>query len=356
VPLSPAERRQITGLRLTALGIAEPSLSRPDEVAQHLLAMQAQDYPGALWSVALRVPGSTLPQVEAALADGSMVRSWPIRGTLHFVPPQDLRWMLRLSAPRLRNAAAKRRRDLGITDEELSSARRITERLGAGGVVLRRDTLLSAFAEAGIPTDGQRAYHFLWNLGHDGVIVFGPVDGKQPTFALFDAWIAESRDLAGDEALAEFALRYFTSHGPATVRDLAWWSNQTLGDARIGLAAIAPQLESRDWGGETFWFRPGLEPAPRATHLLPGFDEFVLGYQDRSAPLAGADLQRIVPGNNGVFLPTIVRQGIIVGGWKRAATAKRVLVTPEWFGAASSIAKPLARYREFLGLPVELVE
>jgi Winged helix DNA-binding domain len=313
--------------------------------------MQAQDFPGAKWSIGLRVPSATDAAVEAAIADRRIARSWPMRGTLHFVPPHDLRWMLALSAPRLRNSSAKRRSDLGITDEQTVATRRIAETLMADTTVVRRDALLAAFEAAGVSTEGQRGYHLLWQLGHDGVVVFGPPDGKQPTFALFDEWIPRSRDLVGDEALAEFALRYFTSHGPATVQDFAWWSNQTLGDARRGLAAIESHLEHRDWGGDTFWFRPGLEPAPRGTHLLPGFDEFVLGYGDRSAPLNGRDAATIVPGNNGVFLSTIVVGGLIAGKWQRTATAKRVSVGAEWFGAAASIAKPLRRYGEFVGLP-----
>ncbi len=355
MPLSPAERRELTALRLSAQGIApgnaQAGFVQPEDAVRHLLAVQAQDYPGAKWTIGLRVPGSTETSVAEAIAQRRIARSWPMRGTLHFVPPEDLRWMLALSHPRQRVWAAKRRNDLGISDAELRTARTVTEKLGAGGVEVRRDALLAAFAEAGVPTDGQRAYHLLWNLGHDGVLVFGAADGKQPTFALLDEWITHSRDLSGDEALAQFALRYFTSHGPATVRDFAWWSSQTLGDARRGLAAVASQLESRDWGGETYWFRPGLEPAPRATFLLPGFDEFVLGYSDRSAPLAGKDHSVIVPGNNGMFLPTIVRDGLIAGMWKRSATAKRVTVSTDWFGATTSIAKPLKRYGEYLGLP-----
>ncbi len=250
MPLSPAERREVTALRLTAQRISAPDFERPEDAVRHLLAMQAQDYPGAKWAVGLRVPLATDATIEAAIADRRIARSWPMRGTLHFVPPEDLGWMLALSAPRLRNSAAKRRADLGITDEQSTAARRIAEQLMAGGSAVRRDALLAGFQSAGLATDGQRGYHLLWQLGHDGVIVFGPADGKQPTFALFDEWITHSRQLDADEALAEFALRYFTSHGPATVQDFAWWSNQTLGDARTRprrhrIAARTPGLGRR---------------------------------------------------------------------------------------------------------------
>ena len=350
MPLSPADRREVTALRLSAQRIAAPDFERPEEVVRHLLAMQAQDFGGARWSIGLRVPGSTDASVLAAIADRRIARSWPMRGTLHFVLPEDLGWMLALSAPRLRNSSTKRHLELGITEEHLATARRVAESLCAGTEV-RRDDLLAAFAAAGIPVGAQLSYHLLWNLSHDGVLVLGAADGKQPTYALFDEWIPSSRDLSGDEALAEFALRYFTSHGPATIRDFAWWSNQTLMGARRGLAAVDSQLESREWGEETYWFRPGLEPAPRQTFLLPGFDEFMLGYSDRSAPLAGRDQTLIVPGNNGVFFSTIVVGGLVAGTWRRAATAKQVVISTEWFGGASSIAKPLKHYGRFVGLP-----
>lgn len=355
MPLSPTDRRELTALRLSAQRISAADLERPEDVVRHLLAMQAQDFAGARWSIGLRVPSSTDASVLAAIAERRIARSWPMRGTLHFVVPEDLRWMLALSAPRLRNSSTKRHTELGITDEHLATARRVAESLCAGTEV-RRDDLLAAFEAAGIPVGAQRNYHLLWNLSHDGVLVLGATDGKQPTYALFDEWITHSRELSGDEALAEFALRYFTSHGPATIRDFAWWSNQTLGDARRGLAAVESQLESRDWGDETYWYRPGLEPAPRQTFLLPGFDEFMLGYSDRSAPLAGRDQNLVVPGNNGVFFSTIVVGGLIAGTWRRTATAKRVTVSTEWFGASSSIAKPLKRYGRYLGLPAELLD
>jgi hypothetical protein len=353
MPLSPAERREVTALRLSAQRITAPDFDRPEDAVRHLLAMQAQDFGGARWSIGVRVPAATDASVLAAIADRRIARSWPMRGTLHFVLPEDLRWMLALSAPRLRTSSAKRCVDLGITDEHLATARRVAETLCAGTEV-RRDDLLAAFAAAGVPVGAQLNYHLLWNLSHDGVLVLGATDGKQPTYALYEEWITHSRDLSGDEALAEFALRYFTSHGPATIRDFAWWSNQTLGDARRGLAAIESQLASMQWAGETYWMRPGLEPAPRATYLLPGFDEFMLGYSDRSAPLAGRDQNLVVPGNNGVFFSTVVVNGLIAGTWRRTATAKRLSVSTEWFGAASSIAKPLKRYGQFMGLPAEL--
>ena len=158
MPLSPAERREVTALRLAAQRHRATRLRAPEDVVRHLLAMQAQDFPGAKWSVGLRVPSSTDASVDAAIADRRIARSWPMRGTLHFVAPEDLRWMLALSAPRLRNSSAKRHRRAG--DHRRAprvTARRIAESLVRPARWCAATTLLAAFEAAGIPTDGQRS-------------------------------------------------------------------------------------------------------------------------------------------------------------------------------------------------------
>jgi hypothetical protein len=181
-------------------------------------------------------------------------------------------------------------------------------------------------------------------------------------WTLLEEWVAAPRTLDRDEALREFALRYMLGHGPATARDLAWWSSLTLTDARAGLAAAADQLDTLEVAGETYYMHPGLEPAPRAVHLLPGFDEFVLGYTDRSAQLAPEHFLTIVPGGNGVFFPTIVVDGQVVGTWKREkATAKRLTMRLSPFGSLSAattraIQARLARYAAFIGTEVVLAE
>ncbi|MCU1440687.1 MAG: hypothetical protein JWP85_1684 [Rhodoglobus sp.] len=352
-------RRELTALRLSAQRIAASAFERPDDVVRWMLAMQAQDLPGARWSVGLRLPGSTDAAIERALASGEIVRSWPMRGTLHLVAPEDLGWMLAISSARQAKWAAKRRGDLSITDRELVRAGDIAVELMSGGHAVRRDRLLDAWAAAGIPTTGQRGYHLLWNLGHAGLTVFGPSDGKQPTFTLLEEWISQPRRLEGDEALGEFAARYFRSHGPATVQDFAWWASSTLGDARKALAIAAGGLVEREFGGTPHYFAPGLEPATSAAYALPGFDEYMLGYRDRSAALAADFSDRIVPGNNGMFLATIVVDGEIVGTWRRTESAKLVRIEPVGFRpltrkALAGFDRAIRRYAEFTGKAVEV--
>ena len=356
----PSPRREITALRLSAQRIAgSGDLRTPADVARWMLALQSQDLPGARWALGLRLPGSTEADVERALATGEIVRSWPLRGTLHIVAPEDLAWMLDIAARRQATWAAKRRHDLGISDKQLARAGDIAVELMAGGRSVRRDALLAAWEGRGIPTTAQRGYQLLWSLGHAKLIVFGPPDAKQPTFALFEEWVTVHRVLDGDEALAELATRYFGSHGPATDRDLAWWASITLGDARRGIAA-AEGLELRDFGGVGHHLASGLEPAASGVHALPGFDEYLLGYQDRSAAVAAEFAQRIVPGSNGMFLPTVIVDGEVVGTWKRTDRAALATVElSEFTGltktARAGVERALRRYGAFVGKPVEVL-
>ena len=350
-------RTLLTSLRLAAQWISTP---RPGataaEVVRHMTAMQAQDFAGAKWSVGLRAPGLTDVDVEAALADRSVVRSWPMRGTLHLTAPEDLGWMLRLTAPRLIRGARLRREQLGLSEAHIERAREGAVGALAGGRVLSRDGIQQLWTEQGIETTGQRGYHLLWSLSQTGTLVFGPVDGKQQTFTLLDEWVTAPRVLDGDEALGEWAARYIASHGPATVRDFAWWASLTLTEARRGIAVAAPRELEVD--GTTYYLAHDLEPARRGTHLLPGFDEYLLGYQDRSAPLAAEHFAVIVPGSNGVFQPTMVDAGEVVGTWRRTVRAKRVdlALLPFEQRDVSRWSRAASRYGSFLGIPAEVAE
>ena len=355
-----ADRRQLAELRLTAQGIAGEPLGSPVDVVTHMLAMQGQDFRGALWSVGLRTASATTADVERALAERQVARSWPMRGTLHLVPAVDLGWMLQLTGERIFASAAGRHRQLGLDESQFSRARSTAERVLAGGLVTSRAALLEEFTAAGLDVSGQRGSHILLALSVRQVLVFGPVDGTTQTFTLLDEWVRNPRRLEGDEALAEFVLRYFLSHGPATIRDFAWWSSLTLTDARRGLAAVLHELESLDVDGTTYHHRPGLEAAPAGVHVLPGFDEYVLGYQDRSAQLAAEYAATIVPGGNGMFRSTIVVGGEIVGTWSKTASAKKVRVELQPFAALSqrdrgSAVSALRRYGDFVGLAVDPV-
>lgn len=231
-----------------------------------------------------------------------------------------------------------RRTGLGLDDRELERARELSVAALSGGRRLRRADLLAGWGEAGLDPSGQRGVHVLRYLAMTGTVVFGPTaDTAEQLLVLLDEWVPQPRHLERDEALRELAVRYFRSHGPATFADLAGWSGLTAGDTRTAVALARPALASWDVEGTEHLLDPqtpdrlaAARDSAAAVHLLPGFDEFLLGYRDRRAQLDPAYADRIVPGGNGVFRPTVVSAGRVVGTWTRTGRGARqeVAATP----------------------------
>ena len=287
-----------------------------------MTAVQAQDYRGALTSVALRTEGGSRADVEAALTAGQVVRSWPMRGTLHLVAARDLAWLLGLTAARQVAGAARRRGQLGIDETTLRQAHDVAHRL-LSGRALRRDDLMAAWAAEGISTQGQRGYHLLWHLAQSGTVCLGPVRDGEQLVVLLAEWVPVPRRLQREEALGELATRYFRSHGPATAKDLARWTGLPAADAKAALAAARPDLARLEVDGVEHLMDPAtpdrLASCRRealGVFLLPGFDELLLGYADRAAVLPAEFADRIVPGGNGMFRPTVVSGARVVGTWR----------------------------------------
>ncbi|MHB1063910.1 MAG: winged helix DNA-binding domain-containing protein [Georgenia sp.] len=329
--------RDVALLRLAAQRIAGPGFASAAETVRWLTAVQAQDYPGALASVALRTEGDA-GGILGAFDAGEVVRSWPMRGTLHLVPAVDLGWMLGLTSERLLAQAARRRASLGIDRPLIGKAAELTQQALAGGRSLRRGELMEVWERAGLLAVPQRGYHLLWTLSQRGLTCFGPtVDGEQ-RIVLLAEWVPRPRRLDRDEALAEWALRYFRSHGPATRKDFAWWTKLPMADVATGLAGAVDQLDRVDVDGVEHYLDPAtparleeVGAAARGVHLLPGFDELILGYQDRSPTLAPEFADRIVPGGNGMFRPTVVAAGRVVGTWRRAGRGRDARIEAEPF-------------------------
>lgn len=349
-------------MRLVAQRLIDREPTTPQAVARHLLAAQAQDYSGAKWSLALRAPGTTEADVEAALRAGEIVRSWPLRGTLHLTAADDLPWLLDTLAPRTVAATSRRRLDLGLTEAQLGKAAAIAEEALSGGRALIREDLLARFDARKLSTEGQRGYHILAYLGLTGTLCFGPTDGKQHTFVRLADWIPRPRRRQRDEALGELTTRYFTSHGPASVADLCGWAGITVKDAQTGLALAGKRLVERAHGGVACWLGADVEDrlasvakeASASVLALAGFDEYVLGYKDRDAFLDPAHANAICPGGNGFFQPTLVRGGQIVGTWRRAPKGKTIVTelttfAPSARAVEAGFARAMQAYGAYLG-------
>ena len=349
----------IPSQRLLNQHIASPRCQHPADVVTALGAMQGQDFPGALWSIGLRLPDATEPSVEEAFARRKIVRTWMMRGTLHVVAAADVRWMLILLSPRIIANAAPRCRQLQLDDKIFGRCRKLFAQALKGDRQLTRDAMLELLEHEGISTAGQRGYHILWRMAQEGLICFGARSGKEHTFALLDDWVKPAKPMAREAALAELARRFFTGHGPATLADFVGWSGLKVAEARAGLDAIATKLSRQDIDGVTCWM-PSNVPEPKTSsqlvHLLPGFDEYLLGYKDRRAVLDARHAPKIVPGGNGMFLPTLIINGRVAGTWKRAFKKKSVVMAVSLFTALKkaekeSLAMAVERYGKFVGLP-----
>lgn len=315
---------RIALLRLLAQRLAGPPCETPTEVVRWLTAAQGQDLPGALTSIALRTTERSITQVQEAFDRGEIVRTWPMRGTLHVIAAEDIHWMLELMTPRPLAAAARRRTQLGLSDADLSRAEELVrEEIARRGAMLRAE-VVEVWERAGLPTGGGRGYHLLAHLAQTAVLCLGPWRGGDQAFVLVDEWVPAPRGLEREQALGEITRRYLASHGPATVKDLARWTGLTMRDVRTGLALAAEHLTTLDVDGVEHHLDPhtldllqGYRKQAREALLLPGFDELVLGYADRTATVPAEHSDRVVPGGNGMFRSTVVLDGRVVGVWRR---------------------------------------
>jgi hypothetical protein len=355
---------QALALRMTSLLLRPHPSTRPTDVAgvvEWFGAMQAQDVASGLWSLGVRLPGRTLTDVQDALERREALRTWPMRGTVHLVPARDARWMLAVTGVRALTGAAARRTALGLTGADADRAADVLGAALAGGGRLTRTQCLATLTAAGFDTTGQRGYHLLWYASLRGVTCIAPHVGSEQTFALLHEWAPDPHRPERDEALGILARRYFRGHGPTTVRDFAGWTGLTLTDARRGVAVAGDALTAVRVDDTEALLDATLLDAPRDPvddlHLLPGFDEYLLGFKDRTLMLDPAHQQAVIPGNNGIFQATVVRAGRVVGTWKRTLTRARVTVTvhplaPFDDGLRGRIGAGLERYADFLGLPL----
>ena len=317
--------------RLIHQRIAGKKFASPEDVVQWMGAVQAQDFLGSLWGIGLRTEHSTEVDVERAIEQGRIVRTWPMRGTLHFVPAGDVRWMLALLTPRvLKRNAARLERDFEITKTVLARSKTILVRALQREKRLTREEAYALLDAGGVAASRQRGLHILWWLAQEGIVCLGPRQGKQQTIVLLDEWVPSGASPGREEGLSLLADRYFASHGPARIQDFAWWSGLTLSEAARTVDAINEHLTGGLVDGEVQWWTrstPVGGHAPKGLHLLPPFDEFTVAYKDRDALLHPAYRKRGVVGL-GIISPAIVSDSQVIGTWGRRIANGRVTVEP----------------------------
>lgn len=272
--------------------------------------------------------------------------------------------MLELLTPRVIRQSARRYKELGLDDEIFERSERLISQALVGGRHLTREAMYDVLARGGINPEGQRSYHILGYLAQKGVICLGAREGKQQTFVLFDEWVADSRRLERDEALAEIARRYFTSHGPATLQDFTWWTGLAAAEAKAGLEMIEPDLMQEEIDGKNYWFSPLSVPAREdgssIACLLPDYDEYMIGYKDRSAMFPALPEKSDSQAYGRITLNyTIIINGIRVGSWRRERKNDMVVVRTKLLRALDGAEKDalsmaVERYGTFLEMAVSL--
>ncbi len=339
------------------LGLVGRSSASPTEIVGHLGAVQSQDFGPAKWSLAHRTTGVDNAALDRAFDDGIFLRTHVLRPTWHFVLPTDIRWLLELTGPRVQTTNAHRYRQLGLDATDLKRSKGVIVR------ALRREQLtrqeLGAVLErSGISVEGQRLAYILMNAELEGAICSGALKGKQHSYALLDDRAPNATSLTPDEALAELTLRYFSSHGPATVKDFRWWSSLTVAQIKSGLEIVSPQLENETVDGLTYWFTPSRLPAkPRSprVELLQAFDEYVVGYSESKHLLDQSGVARALR-DRPVFSGVVILDGQVTGHWKRTVKKDHAVIEAALYkrldeGAMHALKARATEYGAFLGVP-----
>jgi len=352
----------ITRLRLHNQRLSTTTFENPADVVGWLGAVQSQDYAGAKWALGQRIRNATDAAIEQAFNEGAILRTHVMRPTWHFVKPEDIRWMLALTAPRINALFATYYRKLELDRATFKRSNALLTKALQGGKQLTRAELTSLLQKNGIATDDLLRFTYLIVRAElDRIVCSGARRGKQFTYALLDERAPQARSLERDEALAELAKRYFVSHGPATLKDFVWWSGLTMADARNGLDSIRSQLISDVENGQTYWFAdsiPMRAPSPRV-HLLPDYDEYAVGYRDRSAIFDLTHTNKLDSRGSELAQYTIVLDGHIAGTWKRILKKNDVVIELVRFRTLTeaedrAITDAAERYGKFLGLSVQL--
>lgn len=363
---------QARALRLVTLGLAPgatgaPALRTPAEVAAHHLAMQGQDFKAVQWAIGSRLAhlGVTRQDVLASFDRGELIRTWPMRGTVHVLPTADGRWLLDLCGPIALRGVNRRWEQLEIDEPFLETVREVTTALLKGGGSASRDELVTAYREAGLDfTLSQRRYHAIWWACQIGLTVLGPTRDGENLLVLTDEYLPGAARWPGPEGLPELARRYLRARGPARVEDLQHWTKLTKTQCRAAFAGLGDELVEIQVPGQ----EPGLhlladqvEAATDAPAQIPavlalaGFDEHLLGYRDRSLVLDPDRATYVDPGRNGVFRHTIVLDGKVIGTWsrrllKRSAQVSVSLFEPTTPTQRTAITAALEPWGTFVGL------
>jgi hypothetical protein len=347
--------RRLAGQRLVGKG-----LTRAADVVREQCAVQAQDYAGAKWALAMRSTGLTDADIEAEFTAGAMLRTHLMRPTWHFVAPEDIRWIHALTGPRVNAIMGYYDDKLGLSPKLYGRSQDLFAKALSGGKHLTREELKDVLVRAKIRVvNGEALARFVMRAEQAAVITSGARRGKQFTYALLDERVPKVAAISRDEALEQLVRRYFLTRSPATVHDCAWWSGLTIADVKRGIQMAGKALKREMIDDKEYWSAPS-KPAKSVTsvRLLPNYDEYFIGYRDRSAIGHRFGSVNKVIGGNALIAHVVCVDGELVGGWKRSAGVKTVLkfdnMAPLTPAERKRFDAELKRFEKFLGAPVTL--
>jgi hypothetical protein len=343
--------------------LSQTNCTAPEQVVAALGAVQSQDYAGAKWALAQRLKDApTDATIEKAFHEGKILRTHVMRPTWHFVTPADIHWMLDLTAPRVKIAMKHMDGQLGFDQALIKKSNRTLQKALQGNQQLTRTELSPILKKAGIPVDGYKMGQLLGHAELDQVVCSGGRKGKQFTYALLEERAPQTKSLEREAALIELTRRYFKSHGPSTLQDFVWWSGLTITEARKGMEAVKSEFEQETVADQVYWLpaSPLTKSSSPSVYLLPNYDEYTVGYRDRSAIFDQSHIDKLSAFRESILTQVMVINGQVSGTWKRTLKKNEVMMEFAPFTALpkeqnQAVIAAAERYGSFLQLPVVLV-
>ena len=348
----------IPNIRLLNQQLSNPLFREPKELVSWMGAMQAQNYSMVKWAVGMRLKSATIQAVEKALREGEILRTHVMRPTWHLVAAEDIRWMLKLSAQRIisANDSFAKGYDLDIPNELYTKAHDLLEKILCGKKSLTKQEIAEHFNRSGIVADNRRMTRFMARAEQEGIICSGEDRGSKCTYALLEERVPPMPELTKDESLARLARSYFRSHSPAVLQDFIWWSGLPVSDAKQAVYLIASELTTEQWKEQTWYIHDTCRTRGKLSghiHLLPSYDEYLLGYKDRTDVLPLEHYSKAFT-NNGLFFPIVLHNGQVIGNWDKSVKKKSVDLKYSWFRQVAdmdeeTLERERQKFARFLG-------
>ena len=341
----------IANIRQISQQLLNPCFNSPKEVVSWMGAIQGQDYAMAKWAVGIRLKSPTLRAVEDALARGEIIRTHVMRPTWHLVAAEDTRWMLKLSAHRIKSANDSFAKGHGVDISEalFSRCNRLIEKLLEGNKSLTKQEIEAGLANEGMTVDNRLMTRFMARAEVEGIVCSGVDKGKKATYALLEERVPPVKELTKDEALATLALRYFRSHSPASLTDFVWWSGLSVTEARTAMGLIDSQLVKERFDSYELFVHESYQGEINSAdilHFLPSYDEYLISYKERKTVLAEEHHPKAF-NTYGIFYPVILYNGKVVGNWKKTVGKnKKIEIVTSFFEGCPRIHKEMIEQAE----------